>query len=324
MWRLVVAATELGRFRHRNVIDDSRIGIIVGSMSLLQNLMPGVCSAYPRQEVRPNRTVRRCSRAFTLIELLVVIAIIAILAAMLLPALSRAKDQAKSSQCVNNLKQIGLAATAYADDFQNTYFNLGGGSIPNDGQWTANPRSDVILPPDNPYAYWAIGYYDYYGKNKNLFHCPKCVHPDEWHDDGRYFPSEYWQNSTYGLCQYLLTPYDLTLEPGLKKVTWYQSPTKMIFCQDAAEQKMEGEDDSIGLFPGKSQILTQWIGSPPYGGLSSLYGGYHFDQEWYRHGNACQTMWVDGHASKIKFTGLNVGIDYRHYTGIAPLSPVRN
>ena len=88
---------------------------------------------------------RKRAKGFTLIELLVVIAIIAILAAMLLPALSRAKEQARRGLCVNNLKQLGLLLNMYAQDWGGWFPTRDSSVVTGDTYNRTDPKANASL-----------------------------------------------------------------------------------------------------------------------------------------------------------------------------------
>lgn len=120
-------------------------------------------------------------KGFTLIELLVVIAIIAILAAILFPVFARAREAARKTSCISNMKQITLATAMYASDYDGYMyhlrgrgFNFPGCTVCNDDSCNAaSPLYDPAIAANPDLApQKIIAAHQPYIKNEQVFHCP--------------------------------------------------------------------------------------------------------------------------------------------------------
>ena len=187
---------------------------------------------------------RRKKTAFTLIELLVVIAIIAILAALLLPALSRAKQKGQQAVCLSNLKQIGLAFQMYLND-SNDHFpdrrdlkdSLPGGYHP----WAS-------WPPSDPRAGWAATNFVNYVPNLNVWSCPAAINSPT----GNAIQSvQATSMDTNGpLCRYWAWRFDRHDDPVGQEDFWGKSQTQAVADLISAS----ATDATLGLINGAVDV----------------------------------------------------------------------
>lgn len=234
-------------------------------------------------------------KAFTLIELLVVIAIIAILAAMLLPALSRAKNKAVGISCINNLKQLTLAAQLYAVDNQDAIPNNSGGTV---NAWVPGGTAayDVrTLPGATNLDNIRTALLFPYNKSVQIYRCPG----DRDNVAGAGGP----RARTYSLNGMMgeNAGFGADVHPGIRENLKFAQvrspgPTDASFffdeqCSPGTANSQTSIDD--GFFAVES-------------GASGCKFAYN-DQTWRnvpasRHGNYGQLSYSDGHAGQLKWT----------------------
>jgi prepilin-type N-terminal cleavage/methylation domain-containing protein/prepilin-type processing-associated H-X9-DG protein len=152
-----------------------------------------------------NRNIGRRS-GFTLIELLVVIAIIAILAAILFPVFAQAREKARGTACLNNMKQIGLGLIQYVQDYDETYPEAVFAKDPTQpywNNWSDSPTWDTVINPYIKNGRGGTGGSDWnnVGHGGQIFTCPSdSKDRQSWMPDSigkqSYSPAGTWDTSS--------------------------------------------------------------------------------------------------------------------------------
>jgi len=224
-----------------------------------------------RPGVRPHLS---CHQSFTLIELLVVIAIIAILAAMLLPALSKARQKANAIKCVGSLKQIGLAFTMYAGDNDDYMVPLADFANLNAWCGTRSSNSAAFRPEG--------GIMDYVGASNKITQCPAMLEIGV--DDSPY-------GNNLGCGGYGYNGNNLSVWwNGFRRIVEVKNPASTIAFADSAQ------------FLASGKITEIYTISSPYDGWGDATPDMHF-----RHNGKTNAAWVDGHVSSESLSYTHSG-----------------
>lgn len=231
----------------------------------------------------------RRNNGFTLIELLVVIAIIAILASMILPALGKAKEKAKRAYCSNNLRQMGIAARVYADNFNGFY------------PYTFQVRGN------NAFRKAWFNFLQEYQHTTNILHCPTqskafkklyAVYSSERNDKAI---SNYMANFRLGGCDWP-NVWDVK-NWGPIKDSAVKFPARTVYMTDGGSRPLNSRNRFKSVTTASPEKPGAWVlhdprNSAPCNGCvvstDPNWGGPHL-----RHQGKSSVAFADGHVETL-------------------------